>query len=85
MKRMIGLLMVMVVGLWSGVWGEEIKTHTEKYDKSFPFFRSPVKEVYQLIRDGQYTSFYRNGNHHEMNEDLKQTRNEWKICNELYS
>ena len=26
------LLILMMVGVWSGVWGEEIKIHTEKYE-----------------------------------------------------
>ena len=26
------LLILMMVGVWSGVWGEEIKIHTEEYE-----------------------------------------------------
>ena len=62
------LLIVMMVGLWSGC-GEDIKVWKEEYSKD------KVKEEYQYynhpdnnrrIKDGWYNSFYKNGEYWEV-------------------
>ena len=53
MKRMIGVLMM--VGMWSGVWGEETKIHTEKYDNG------DVKVEYQYYDHPEYNARINHG------------------------
>ena len=70
------LLMLMMVGLWSGC-GKDIKVWKEEYSKD------KVKEEYQYyhhlddnrrIKDGWYNSYYENGESNETGrykQDLK--------------
>ena len=59
---MIGLLMM--VGMWSGAWGEETKIHTDKYDngkveEEYQYYNHP--ENNERIINGWYKSYYESG------------------------
>ena len=61
------LLILMVVGLWSGC-GKEIKIHTEKYDnekvkKEYQYYNHPDNN--RRMKDGWYNSYYENGEYNE--------------------
>ena len=51
------LLILMMVGMWSGAWGEETKTYTEKHDNG------KVKIQGNLVdgkRDGKWVEYFLN-------------------------